>query len=89
MTREAELLIDMWNILHEECHKVVTERNYDVIKKAIKALEQEPKEGHWIPMGIVDENGNRNYECSKCHHSDVQAASMTVPYCWFCGARMR
>lgn len=43
MTREAELLIDMWDILHRECHKVVTEENYDVIKKAIKALEQEPK----------------------------------------------
>lgn len=42
MTREAELLIDMWDTLHRECHKVVTEENYDVIKKAIKALEQEP-----------------------------------------------
>lgn len=41
MTREAELLIDMWDILHRECHKVVTKENYDVIKKAIKALEQE------------------------------------------------
>ena len=40
MTREAELLIDMWDTLHRECHKVVTEENYDVIKKAIKALEQ-------------------------------------------------
>lgn len=42
MTREVELLIDMWDTLHRECHKVVTEENYDVIKKAIKALEQEP-----------------------------------------------
>ena len=41
MTREAELLIDMWDILYRECHKVVTEENYDVIKKAIKALERE------------------------------------------------
>ena len=41
MTREAELLINMWDILHRECHKVVTEENYDVIKKAIKALERE------------------------------------------------
>lgn len=41
MTRESELLIDMWDTLHKECHKVVTEENYDVIKKAIAALEQE------------------------------------------------
>lgn len=41
MTRETKLLIDMWDILHRECHKVVTEENYDAIKKSIKALEQE------------------------------------------------
>lgn len=44
MTRETKLLIDMWDILHRECHKVVTEENYDAIKKSIKALEQEPCE---------------------------------------------
>lgn len=44
MTREAKLLMDMWNTLHKECHKVVTEENYDIIKKAIQALEQEPCE---------------------------------------------
>ena len=42
MTREAKLLIDMWNTLHKEYHKVVTEENYDILKKGIKALEQEP-----------------------------------------------
>ena len=62
--------------------------DYDEVEEIMVALNQQ-KEGNWIPMGIVDENGNRNYECSECHHSDVQAASMTVPYCWFCGARMK
>lgn len=54
MTREAELLRDMWNTLHSEYHKVITEENYDVIKKAIKALEQT----RWIPVGerLPEEN---------------------------------
>jgi phosphoglycolate phosphatase-like HAD superfamily hydrolase len=43
MTREAELLVDMWSTLYKEHHKVITEENYDAIKKAIKALNQEPK----------------------------------------------
>ena len=40
MSREGQLLSDMWSVLRDECHKVVTEENYDVIQKAIKALEQ-------------------------------------------------
>lgn len=46
------------------------------------------KVGHWIARGLVDINGNRIYECSECHHSDTQAATMIVPYCWYCGSRM-
>ncbi len=73
-----------------ECLECASEHRQlaEWLKDYKRLLEQEPKTGHWIPMGIVDENGNRNYECSECHHSDVQAESMTVPYCWFCGAKM-
>lgn len=46
------------------------------------------KIGHWIPMGLVDANGNRNYECSECHHGDTHAKTQIVPYCWYCGAKM-
>ena len=47
------------------------------------------KVGRWIARGLVDSNGNRIYECSECHHSDIQAATMIVPYCWYCGAKMQ
>ena len=47
------------------------------------------KVGQWIARGLVDSNGNRIYECSECHHSDTQAATMIVPYCWYCGAKMQ
>ena len=40
MDRTIQLLTDMWNRLQNEHHNVVTEENYDALKKAIKALEQ-------------------------------------------------
>lgn len=54
MTREAKLLIDMWNTLHKEYHKVVTEENYDILKKGIKALEQEPCEDCVSRQAVTD-----------------------------------
>lgn len=54
MKREAELLIDMWDTLRIECHKVVTEENYDIIKKAINALEQEPCEDCVSRQAVTD-----------------------------------
>lgn len=44
MDRTVQLLTDMWNKLQNECHDVVTEENYDALKKAIAALEQQPCE---------------------------------------------
>jgi hypothetical protein len=87
MNRESELLIDMWDTLHRECHKVVTEENYDVIKKAIKALEQEPRKGHWIketmPIPLSDA-GKECVRCSECNlHYDVESV-----YCPNCGSLM-
>jgi hypothetical protein len=33
-------------------------------------------------------NGNYLYSCSNCGHADVHAKTQSVPYCWYCGARM-
>lgn len=60
----------------------------EALDVAIKTLEQELKTGHWIPMGLVDANDNRNYECSECHYGDTHAKNQIVPYCWHCGAKM-
>lgn len=35
------------------------------------------------------ENGNYMYTCTNCLHSDVHAKTVTVPFCWYCGADMR
>lgn len=65
-----------------------SDKMLEALDMAIKSLEQEPKIGHWIPMGLVDANDNRNYECSECHHGDTHAKTQIVPYCWYCGSKM-
>lgn len=56
-------------------------------EKATLVRQWQPK-GEWIRIGSLG-NGNAHYECSNCHHGDVQAESQEVPYCWHCGARMK
>ena len=75
-------------------------KNKDIIKlstqekiarkelRELQSISVAEKTGRWIARGLVDINGNRMYECSECHHSDTQAATMIVPYCWYCGAKM-
>ena len=53
-------------------------------REAAKARPQ----GEWIRTGSLG-NGNAHYECSNCHHGDEHAESQEVPYCWFCGAKMK
>lgn len=70
----------------------ITEQDFEAFDMAIKALEQEPKTGHWIFAGEENEeetkSGNFRYVCSECCHSDVHAKTTEVPYCWYCGAKM-
>lgn len=47
------------------------------------------KTGKWIDIREEsDGTGNRLYECSECHHGDIHYPSVSVPYCWYCGAKM-
>lgn len=43
---------------------------------------------HWIYAGRTDEDGNLACRCSRCEHGDRHSPGITVPYCWFCGAKM-
>ena len=43
---------------------------------------------HWIYDGRTDEDGNLVCWCSRCEHGDRHSPGITVPYCWFCGAKM-
>lgn len=56
----------------------------EAYKMAIKALEQEPKTGHWIykQYGGYPECGD--YHCSECDKIDNRIPA----YCPHCGARM-
>lgn len=53
-------------------------------------VEERPT-GEWIEepdtLGVI-EKGNAKYRCSCCGRTDIQAKSLDVPYCWFCGAEM-
>ena len=59
----------------------------DAIDMAIKALEQEPKTGHWI-------RGHHGFGCSNCHKSiegewddNIDDITGTL-FCPNCGVRM-
>ena len=43
---------------------------------------------HWIYDGKIDEDENLVCRCSRCEHGDRHSPGITVPYCWFCGAKM-
>ena len=43
---------------------------------------------YWIYDGKIDEDGNLVCRCSRCEHGDRHSPGITVPYCWFCGAKM-
>lgn len=43
---------------------------------------------HWLYDGRTDEDGNLVCRCSRCEHGDRHSPGITVPYCWFCGAKM-
>ena len=55
------------------------------IKAAIKALEQEPKTGHWI---IIDDCEKFIAKCSECGRIEDSRMISKYPYC-HCGAKMQ
>ena len=61
------------------------------LNMAIEALKEQ-KIGKWILSDVQRrediENGNYQYFCSNCLHSDIHAKTVTVPFCWYCGADM-
>lgn len=54
----------------------------------IKNLSRAKHKGEWIQKGIVG-GGEYIYECSECHHTDTRSRFLEVPFCWFCGTRMK
>jgi peptide subunit release factor 1 (eRF1) len=59
---------------------------YHAVKHGKPYLEQ-PKTGHWIELGYLEDD-NYDFECSVCHHTDTHSKTVKVNYCWNCGAKM-
>jgi len=57
--------------------------------KSLPSVYPTEKVGKWIPGGLADDFGNRDYECSYCHYMDNHNDCKIVPYCWHCGAKMK
>ena len=61
----------------------------------LKALEQEPKTGHWTKKEQLDEDGINTwwwYECSECGKQPLKGKygkEVLSPFCPFCGAEMK
>ena len=55
----------------------------EALKMAIKALEQEPKTGHWKRIGYDI------YECSICGQNVMTGDICAYRHCHCCGANMR
>ena len=74
-------------IKHLRHNGTLTERECDRI---LKALEQEPKTGHWIEKDGFD--GDVHYDCSECGESfcliDGTPTDNLYNYCPICGAKM-
>ena len=64
------------------------EPTFGLFKEMLCAECEKRTQGEWIRTGSLG-NGNAHYECSNCHHGDEHAESQEVPYCWFCGAKMK
>lgn len=57
----------------------------ETIDMAIKALEQEPKTGHWIEH---EQNGIAHIECSECLTWFLRCHLTRNSFCPNCGATM-
>ena len=89
MTRE-EAIENLKELL--ECNYVdkFEDAENEALEMAIKALEQEPKTGHWI---AIDEEPHEDYECDKCGYTISTYTANIEPhteykYCPNCGAKM-
>lgn len=86
MTNKEAIEILKSHISIYDCCKADHEAN-EAIRLAIKALEERPN-AKWILKETEYDAGGSLYECTNCHHSDVHAESVEVPFCWYCGADM-
>ena len=83
MTREEAIDFGkMWLELQEDSKGSST---YEFFKTAIKALEQEPKTGHWIKIVV---NKQHKIKCNKCNYIEDEYITHIRNFCPSCGVKM-
>jgi hypothetical protein len=88
---------DVWNItaiLHSEFITIEQEEILERIDEMIDDLPSADRpQGEWVLSKLQNQadndNGNYAYVCTNCNHTDTHAKTQEVPYCWWCGARMK
>ena len=60
----------------------------ELIEEAPTVDAVEVVHGRWIDDGGLDEDGNGQYRCSSCGVGEKHNPTVTVSYCWNCGAKM-
>ena len=97
MTREeAYNRIDVIIAKHEIDDEYVTitnSKDYDALKMARKALEQEPKTGHWNWVQYDSNPNIGNWHCSECrtiipHMPEETDNTPIYKWCPMCGCKM-
>ena len=90
---DADALIKTLEVANEELLELTGYETelclYDVIQiiKDMPAIDS-VKRGEWIYQKDLNEDGNRECNCSLCGAGGKQSPSAKVPYCWRCGAFM-
>ena len=86
--KEAIEVLQTSSIKQMSLTKVIVDGKFLSVKvaleKAIKALEQEPKTGHWI-KGYTFPDG-AYWKCDKCN--ELIKVKIPMRYCNNCGAKM-
>lgn len=86
MTRETAINKLNWALDNNTIEDVQSAYEYIIaLKMAIKALEQEPRKGHWIEH---EQNGIAHIECSECLTWFLRCHFTRNSFCPNCGAKM-
>lgn len=93
MTNKHIETLHMMQIRYSHIRK--NDMEWEAIEAAINAIRQhlaadvaEVVHAHWITIEGPNADRNISVQCSHCFHGDEHATTTTVPYCWFCGAKM-
>lgn len=74
----------------EKRYPFISNEEVDAYKLAIKALEQEPRKGHWLRMSDLSEQEGDRYKCSCCgnvvHYTDKMNLYTFNSWCGRCGS---